>query len=151
MAEFQHISVVPADEEELVIRAGARAVTPASAPEGPATEAAPVAPVAPVAAAAAAPGAPAAPMTVAQAQDALAEAQYQAASDGVHNFTWALQSAIAEEKVGKPAKEGYRETTLEDLESTPMPPLQKAVFGVVVAVLVAFIIYCVLHFSMGLI
>ena len=137
---FRHINVVPADDE-IVIEAGAR------------TQAAPVAepePVTPVAEPAPEPfmePAVAEAVTAEALADAKAEADLAAAESGLSNFSRALHSAIAEERVGKPAREVYRETTLEDLEGTPMSGLQKVVLFGLLGILVLFGVYCALHFG----
>ena len=81
--------------------------------------------------------------------DAKAEAQLAAVESGAHNLSWALHSAIAEERVEnpRPNREAYRETTLEDLESAPMPRMQKIVLLVLLGILVAFGVYCALRFG----
>lgn len=147
---FQHIRVVPADEEEIVIQAGAvRDGGEAPAPE-PAL-AAEVAP-APVLAAESEPAVESEPAPMpapAPDADAKAEAQLENAEAGVHNLSWALHSAIAEERAENPRgpREGYRETTLEDLQSAPMPKMQKIILIVLLALVVVFGVYFALRFG----
>ena len=136
---FQHITVVPADEE-IVIRAGARVaedepVIPTQ--ELPAQEAEPI----PDAVAFEA----AEPET--SVEDARAEAQLAHLESSSGNFSRALHEAIAEERAGKPGREVYRETTLEDLEGTPMSGLQKIILFALAGILVLFGVYCALHFG----
>ena len=83
--------------------------------------------------------------------DAKAEAQLAAAESGAHNLSWALHSAIAEERAANPRpREAYRETTLEDLESAPMSKMQKIILFVLLGMLVAFGVYCLLRFGLHL-
>ena len=132
---FQHITVVPADEE-IVIQAGARRaphVAVEAVPE-------PVPVPAPIPA----------PAPAVSAEDAKAEAQLAHLESSSGNFSRALHEAIAEERVGKSAKEAWRETTLEDLESTPMSPMQKIILAVLMGFLVLFGVYCLLRFGLHL-
>ena len=153
---FQHITVVPADEEEIVIQAGAsRASRPAPAPVAePVAEPAPVAVPAPEPAPAPEPVAVAEPVSAPAPEitpeDAKAEAQLAHLESSSGNFTRALHEAIAEERVGKPAREAYRETTLEDLQGTPMSPMQKIILFVLLGFLVVFGVYCLLRFGLHL-
>ncbi len=145
---FQHISVVP-DEDEIVIQAGVR----------PAAQAADPVAVEPEAAVEAAAEVPAEALEVAaeeapqqSAEDAKAEEQLAAVESGAHNLSWALHAAIAEERAENPRPErtGYRETTLEDLQGTPMSKQQKTILIVLAAFALVFALYCVLRFGVQL-
>ena len=131
---FRHISVVPA-EDEIVIRAGvadepAYESEPEPAPEPePEPEPEPAYEPEPT------------------PEDMKAEAQLAHLESSSGNFSRALHEAIAEERVGRPAKEAWRETTLEDLEGAPMSGLQKVILFALLGILVLFIVYCVLHFG----
>ena len=154
---FQHFTVVPADEEEIVIQAGARraaaavpaaeaaveeVVRPATEVVAAAVAAEPVTVPAPAPAPSSEPGI--------SPEDAKAEAQLAHLESSSGNFSRALHEAIAEERVGKPAREGWHETTLEDLESTPMSPMQKIILSVLLGFLVLFGLYCLLRFGLHL-
>lgn len=145
---FQHITVVPADDE-IVIRAGARAVeselavnesgwqTDEAEPDSSAGNL-------PVAESAAFEEEP---VFVEEDPDAKAEAQLEHLESSSGNFSRALHEAIAEERRGKPAKEAWRETTLEDLEGAPMSGMQKVILFALLGILVLFVVYCALHFG----
>ena len=147
MAEtgFTHITVVPADEEEIVIHAGAKRA---------AEDVAPVATVVSVAPAAAdafeevETAASVAPAYIDEA-DAKAEAQLAQLESSSGNFSRALHEAIAEERAHNPRapKERYHETTLEDLQSEPMARMQKIILLVLLGLMVVFGVYCALRFG----
>ena len=81
--------------------------------------------------------------------DAKAEAQLESAEAGAHNLSWALHSAIAEERAQNPRnpREAYRETTLEDLQSTPMPKMQKIILIILIALVVVSGVYFGMRFG----
>ena len=127
--KFSHISVVSDDEDDVVIEAGAPRVR--SYGEGESA-----------------------------AQPAGDEAAASAANktsvvDGVEGFADRASagaapaervSAPAPEraaKADKPAREGYEETTLADLEDTKMSGMQKGIIAVALIGIVAFIVYYV--------
>lgn len=51
------------------------------------------------------------------------------------------QEEVATSAVSSSRDDGYRQTTLEDLQSTPMSTTQKVVIGVVLAVLAVAVVY----------
>ena len=142
---FQHITVVPAEEEEIVIQAGAR-----RAAEAAVEVAAPMAAPEPAPAPVTEPEPVPEPAPFVSPEDAKAEAQLAHLESSSGNFSRALHEAIAEERVGKPAREGWRETTLEDLEATPMSPMQKIILSVLLGFLLLFGVYCLLKFGLHL-
>ncbi len=164
--EFQHISVVPADDE-IVIQAGVRRAPEAQEAEEEAESVEDVEGVPEVeddeveaaeepleySAAAAEDafvaffGGEVSPEVAAEA-DAKAEAQLENMQSGAHNLNWAIRAAVAEERAENPrGKEEYSETTLEDLKSAPMSKLQKIILAVLGVLLVVFIVYYVTNFG----
>ena len=132
--KFSHISVASDDEDDVVIEAGAPRSRsygegePASQPAGDeATSAANK-----TAAAGGGEGlADRASSGVASAERASAPAPERAAK------------ADKPAKASAPARKGYEETTLEDLEGTKMSGMQKGIIAVALIGIVAFIVYYV--------
>lgn len=116
--KFTHISVTVDDDDDFVIEAGAPA-------------AAPVEPEPAEFAAAAEPAAPAAAVAEPAAVPAAAPVAPVAAS-------------AAPVAVQKPASQGYRETTLDDLEGEKMSGMQKGVIAAAFVAIIVFIVYLVL-------
>ena len=118
--KFSHISVASDDEDDVVIEAGAPRFR--SYGEGESA-----------------------------AQPAGDEAAASAANktsvvDGGEGFADRASAGAAPEravKADKPARKGYEETTLEDLESTKMSGMQKGIIAVALIGIVAFIVYYV--------
>lgn len=103
MADRSRITVTPAEEEDIVIMAGAVPAAAASVAEAPEEEASAVSSTE---------GAPTA------------------------------EAAASERKSSR--KEAYRETTLEDLQSTGVSRMQKAIIALAVVAIAAFIVWYVL-------
>lgn len=121
---FKHITVTAADEEDVVIRVGASAAaeeepTPVSID---ATGTTPTADTVP--AASATPASAAAPM----------EARPARPSTSTTNRP---------RKAPAKKRDDYRESTLEDLQSQPMPTAQKAVIIAAVVCIIGAIVYCI--------
>lgn len=116
--KFSHISVASDDEDDVVIEAGAPRFR--SYGEGESA-----------------------------AQPAGDEAAASAANktsvvDGGEGFAdRASAGAAPAERVSTPARKGYEETTLADLEDTKMSGMQKGIIAVALIGIVAFIVYYV--------
>ena len=124
--KFTHISVTVDDDDDFVIEAGA----PAAAPVEP--EPAESAGVAAASAASAAePAAPVAVAAVSAVEPAIAPAAPVVAS-------------AAPAAAQKPASQGYRETTLDDLEGEKMSGMQKGVIAAAFVAIIVFNVYLVL-------
>ena len=112
--EFNHIKITPPQEEDVVIHAGAsRSVDPtASADVGP--DAAPI------------------------ASDIASDepAPIHAASPSVRDSS----NADARSRSKKAAKQ-YKETTLEDIESSKMSTTQKVIIVIAILAVIAFAVY----------
>lgn len=127
--KFSHISVASDDEDDVVIEAGAPRSRsygegePAAQPSGDEAAASEV----PIEAAEAAGG------------EGSSESPSRA-------FTPAPERAAKADKPAKasaPARKGYEETTLEDLEGTKMSGMQKGIIAVALIGIAAFIVYYV--------
>lgn len=126
--KFSHISVASDDEDDVVIEAGA----PRSRSYGEGESAARPA-----------------------GDEATSAANKTAAADGGEGpsespsraFTPAPERAVKADKPARktsaPARKGYEETTLEDLESTKMSGMQKGIIAVALIGIAAFIVYYV--------
>ena len=125
--KFSHISVASDDEDDVVIEAGA----PRSRSYGEGESAARPA-----------------------GDEATSAANKTAAADGGEGpseppsraSTLAPERAAKADKPAKasaPARKGYEETTLEDLESTKMSGMQKGIIAVALIGIAAFIVYYV--------
>ena len=128
--KFSHISVASDDEDDVVIEAGAPRFRsygegePAAQPAGDEATASEV----PIEAAAAGGG------------EGSSESPSRA-------FTPAPERAAKADKPARkasaPARKGYEETTLEDLEGTKMSGMQKGIIAVALIGIAAFIVYYV--------
>ena len=125
--KFTHISVTVDDDDDFVIEAGAPAAAPVE------LEPAEFAGVAAASAASAAEpaAAPAAVAAVSAVEPAIAPAAPVVAS-------------AAPAAAQKPASQGYRETTLDDLEGEKMSGMQKGVIAAAFVAIIVFIVYLVL-------
>lgn len=112
--KFSHITVNADDDDDFVIQAGLRPSAPA---------------VVPVRADAPAPSEP----SFAESPSVEGAQEAPAADDAKPSKAGA-----------KSSKDGYRETTAEDLEVEPMPAMQKAIIAVALLAVVGFIAYYVL-------
>lgn len=128
--KFAHISVSSDDEDDFVIHAGARAeqrftsTEPASDPALGQTDSRP--------------GAGEGACAPSEQKDSAPEAAQPRVSDG--------RPAGGEPAASRAQKDGYRETTLEDLEGGSMSSLQKGVVVAAIAGILAFVLwYVVLH------
>lgn len=131
--KFTHISVTSDEDEDVVIQAGAPSAAPAtSGVSSPAVKQVtePQAAVTPEARAT-----PVTEMPVAS-KPASAAAPQPAPKPA---------SAAASKTAKK--KDGYHETTLEDIESVKMSGTQKAVIAVAVLAIIAFVVYYVFTFA----
>ena len=126
--KFTHISVTIDDDDDFVIEAGAPAAAPVE-PE-PAESAG-------VAAASAAPAAEPAAAPAAVAAVSAVEPAVAAAPAPV-------VASAAPAAAQKPASQGYRETTLDDLEGEKMSGMQKGVIAAAFVAIIVFIVYLVL-------
>lgn len=127
--KFSHISVASDDEDDVVIEAGAPRSRsygegePAAQPSG--DEAA------------------ASEVPIEAAETAGGEGSSESPSRA---FTPAPERAAKADKPAKasaPARKGYEETTLEDLEGTKMSGMQKGIIAVALIGIAAFIVYYV--------
>lgn len=134
---FKHISVTAADEDDEVIVAGVGALTDDAVEE-------------PVVSAQAEAAGLQAPEDADDTPDAITELQVEverepeggSASDTAGSSQPATQEAGAvRSRKQPPAKDGYREATLKDLESTPMPLAQKIVIIAAVVCIIGAVIY----------
>lgn len=127
--KFSHISVASDDEDDVVIEAGAPRSRsygegePAAQPSGDEAAASEV----PIEAAEAAGG------------EGPSESPSRASTPAPERAAKADKPA----KASAPARKGYEETTLEDLEGTKMSGMQKGIIAVALIGIVAFIVYYV--------
>ena len=127
--KFSHISVASDDEDDVVIEAGAPRSRsygegePAAQPSGDEAAASEV----PIEAAEAAGG------------EGSSEPPSRACAPAPERSVKADKPA----KASVPARKGYEETTLEDLEGTKMSGMQKGIIAVALIGIVAFIVYYV--------
>ena len=133
--KFSHISVASDDEDDVVIEAGAprsRSYGEGESASQPAGDEAPVRAANKTAAAGGGEGlADRASSGVAPAERASTPAPERAAK------------ADKPAKASAPARKGYEETTLEDLEGTKMSDMQKGIIAVALIGIAAFIVYYV--------
>ena len=127
--KFSHISVASDDEDDVVIEAGA----PRSRSYGEGESAAQ--PAGDEAAASAANK-----TAAAGGGEGLADCASSGVASAERASTPAPERAA---KADKPARKGYEETTLEDLEGTKMSGMQKGIIAVALIGIVAFIVYYV--------
>lgn len=127
--KFSHISVASDDEDDVVIEAG----TPRFRSYGEGEPAAqPAGDEAPARAAAT-------EATAADGGEGSSEPPSRASTSAPERAAKADKPA----KASAPARKGYEETTLEDLESTKMSGMQKGIIAVALIGIVAFIVYYV--------
>ena len=127
--KFSHISVASDDEDDVVIEAGA----PRSRSYGEGESASQLArDEAPARAAAT-------EATAADGGEGLSESPSRASTPAPERAAKADKPA----KASAPARKGYEETTLEDLESTKMSGMQKGIIAVALIGIAAFIVYYV--------
>ena len=127
--KFSHISVASDDEDDVVIEAGA----PRSRSYGEGEPAAqPAGDEAPARAAAT-------EATAADGGEGSSEPPSRASTPAPERAAKADKPA----KASAPARKGYEETTLEDLESTKMSGMQKGIIAVALIGIIAFIVYYV--------
>lgn len=127
--KFSHISVASDDEDDVVIEAGA----PRSRSYGEGE----------LAAQPSGDEAAASEVPIEAAEAAGGEGSSESPSRA---FTPAPERAAKADKPAKasaPARKGYEETTLEDLEGTKMSGMQKGIIAVALIGIVAFIVYYV--------
>ena len=127
--KFSHISVASDDEDDVVIEAGA----PRSRSYGEGESASQ--PARDEAAASAA----ATEATAADGGEGSSEPPSRASTPAPERAAKADKPA----KASAPARKGYEETTLEDLEGTKMSGMQKGIIAVALIGIVAFIVYYV--------
>ena len=127
--KFSHISVASDDEDDVVIEAGA----PRSRSYGEGESASQ--PARDEAAASAA----ATEATAADGGEGSSEPPSRASTPAPERAAKADKPA----KASAPARKGYEETTLEDLESTKMSGMQKGIIAVALIGIAAFIVYYV--------
>ena len=127
--KFSHISVASDDEDDVVIEAGA----PRSRSYGEGEPAAqPAGDEAPARAAAT-------EATAADGGEGSSEPPSRASTPAPERAAKADKPA----KASAPARKGYEETTLEDLEGTKMSGMQKGIIAVALIGIAAFIVYYV--------
>ena len=127
--KFSHISVASDDEDDVVIEAGA----PRSRSYGEGESASQ--PARDEAAASAA----ATEATAADGGEGSSEPPSRASTPAPERAAKADKPA----KASAPARKGYEETTLEDLEGTKMSDMQKGIIAVALIGIAAFIVYYV--------
>ena len=133
--KFSHISVASDDEDDVVIEAGAprsRSYGEGESVSQPARDEATSAANKTAAAGGGEGLADRASSGVASAERASAPAPERA-----------VKADKPARKTSAPARKGYEETTLEDLESTKMSGMQKGIIAVALIGIVAFIVYYV--------
>lgn len=127
--KFSHISVASDDEDDVVIEAGA----PRSRSYGEGESASQ-------------PAGDEAPARAAATEAAEADGGEGSSEPPSRASTPAPERAAKADKPAKasaPARKGYEETTLEDLESTKMSGMQKGIIAVALIGIAAFIVYYV--------
>lgn len=127
--KFSHISVASDDEDDVVIEAGAPRFRSYGEGESAAQ------PAGDEAAASAANK-----TSVVDGGEGFADRASAGAAPAERVSTPAPERAA---KAGKPARKGYEETTLADLEDTKMSGMQKGIIAVALIGIVAFIVYYV--------
>lgn len=127
--KFSHISVASDDEDDVVIEAGAPRFRSYGEGESAAQ------PAGDEAAASAANK-----TSVVAGGEGFADRASAGAAPAERVSTPAPERAA---KADKPARKGYEETTLEDLEDTKMSGIQKGIIAVALIGIVAFIVYYV--------
>ena len=134
---FKHISVSSDDEDDIVIRAGVAATSDEdSAIEEPVTAAA-----APAISDNSQPAMPHSKVS-SSLSDSQAVAESHPQSEGAAaSSTVRGNQPKPVESAKAPKREGYRETTLEDLSSQPMPKVQKIVIACAVVAVIAAVAY----------
>ncbi len=126
--KFSHISVASDDEDDVVIEAGAprsrsyREGEPAAQPAGDEATSA------------------ANKTAAADGGEGPSESPSRASTPAPERAAKADKPA---RKASAPARKGYEETTLEDLEGTKMSGMQKGIIAVALIGIVAFIVYYV--------
>ena len=131
--KFSHISVASDDEDDVVIEAGA----PRSRSYGEGESASQPAG-----------GEAAGSAAATEAAEAAEAAGGEGSSESPSRaFTPAPERAVKADKPARktsaPARKGYEETTLEDLEGTKMSGMQKGIIAVALIGIAAFIVYYV--------
>lgn len=127
--KFSHISVASDDEDDVVIEAGAprsRSYGEGEPAVQPARDEAPA-------------RAAATEATAADGGEGSSEPPSRASTPAPERAAKADKPA----KASAPARKGYEETTLEDLESTKMSGMQKGIIAVALIGIAAFIVYYV--------
>ena len=127
--KFSHISVASDDEDDVVIEAGAprsRSYGEGESTSQPARDEAPA-------------RAAATEATAADGGEGSSEPPSRASTPAPERAAKADKPA----KASAPARKGYEETTLEDLESTKMSGMQKGIIAVALIGIAAFIVYYV--------
>lgn len=127
--KFSHISVASDDEDDVVIEAGAprsRSYGEGESVSRPARDEAPA-------------RAAATEATAADGGEGSSEPPSRASTPAPERAAKADKPA----KASAPARKGYEETTLEDLEGTKMSGMQKGIIAVALIGIVAFIVYYV--------
>ena len=126
--KFSHISVASDDEDDVVIEAGAprsRSYGEGESASQPARDEAPSA---------------ANKTAAADGGEGPSESPSRASTPAPERAVKADKPA---RKTSAPARKGYEETTLEDLESTKMSGMQKGIIAVALIGIAAFIVYYV--------
>ena len=128
--KFSHISVASDDEDDVVIEAGA----PRSRSYGEGESASQ-------------PAGDEAPARAAATEAAAADGGEGPSEPPLRASTPAPERAVKADKPARktsaPARKGYEETTLEDLESTKMSGMQKGIIAVALIGIAALIVYYV--------
>lgn len=127
--KFSHISVASDDEDDVVIEAGAprsRSYGEGESVSQPARDEAPA-------------RAAATEATAVDGGEGSSEPPSRASTPAPERAAKADKPA----KASAPARKGYEETTLEDLESTKMSGMQKGIIAVALIGIAAFIVYYV--------
>lgn len=115
---FKHITVTAADEDDVVIVAGAPEAVPEEPDPAPEPE----------------------PASDHEPEPAPEPEKPKAAQDAARKASQDAKRKAAQ----KPKPEsGYRETTLEDLQGKPMPLIQKVVIVAAIVCIIGAVIYCV--------
>ena len=128
--KFSHISVASDDEDDVVIEAGAprsRSYGEGESVSQPARDEAPA-------------RAAATEATAVDGGEGSSEPPSRASTPAPERAAKADKPA---RKTSAPARKGYEETTLEDLESTKMSGMQKGIIAVALIGIAAFIVYYV--------
>ena len=133
--KFSHITVTSGEDDDVVIQAGVRAGSrpPADAPDAQEPAAEDAGPA----------EAPAGDAEPAKARFAVPDGGAQGARASGAASSRGTQGARAARRPQEAAgqEDAYRETTLEDLEGSPMSNMQKAIVALALLLIVAAVVY----------